>query len=954
MPSIAQSLQQAVQFHQSGRLADAEQIYRSVIRIDPKQPDALHLLGVALQQRGNAKAAADYIGRAVALNPQASVFHANLAAAHKSLGELQEAKNCLEEAVRLDPEFTDAHYNLGTVLKDLDIPDEAANALQRALQLNPAHADAHNNLGIVHAAGGRWNEAVACYRAAVRLRPEHAEAWNNLGLALSMTVDRKEAPACFERAVQLRPDYVQARVNLGNWYREEGDPVAAERVYRDALPWQPHDTTVHNNLGISLKEQGRFHDSLACFSRVLEFDPEHVEAHVNRGFLHGLFGDLPKCWEDSEWRFRAAPPSREFTRPRWQGEPLAGRTLLVHVEQGIGDQVMYASCLPDVAASAGRCLLECDPRLADLFRRSFTGVEVIAESDATPAVPHDVQIPAGSLPMFVRPSLDSFPDRASCLVPDEERVRLWQERFGRLAGRITVGISWRGGSNSALRRQRSIPLEHWHPLLSLPGVNFVTLQYGGYQDERRQAEQMLGVALHDWDDADPWSDLDGFAAQIAALDLVISVDNSTVHFAGGLGIPCWVLLPFVPDWRWMLDRDDSPWYSSLRLFRQPQPGDWNGLLQMVSGELREMTGSPAPANERSAEPAPRKPFAVQEENGSLSADDHSWLQQNATLRWHPEAETLSQERGEFHLRRYEFAAEFCRGKHVLDVACGTGYGSSILSQVAESVSGIDICPDAVDFAARKYGDRIRFQRSFAEHTPFDDAAFDAIVCFEALEHLISARAAMREFVRLLTADGVAVVSVPNNWGFTPHHFSNPDLPFLETLCSEFFAECEYFYNNSGDSPSQTGPGIGPLVGTNLDEAECLIAVCRRPRPLRPSSDRVASLLDEIYTAAFEKHSRFLKLCTRASDAWPTEAPRNIPTVTAGRPLTLQLDTAVELSRVLLRLETDILECTGDSATIAIPDVALAKPRPVQLQLMTPGDKTVASLMLQLASTPRRA
>jgi Tfp pilus assembly protein PilF len=587
MPSIHQSLQQGLRHHQSGRLSEAERVYRSIIRIDPKQPDALHLLGVAQQQRGNAKAAAEYITRAIAHNPRAAVFHANLAAAHKSLEDRPAAKACLEEAIRLDPRFTDAHYNLGTVLKDLDLPDDAIAAFQRALQLDPAHADAHNNLGFVYASQSRWNDAVACYRAAIQHRPQHAEAWNNLGLA--MTGDRPQARECLERAVQLRPEYVQARVNLGNWFREEGDPVKAEQTYRDALPWNSHDTTVHNNLGIALKEQGRFREALDCFQRVLEIDPNHVEAHVNRAFLHGLFGELAKSWEDSEWRFQAAPLSRKFTKPRWQGEPFDGRTILVHVEQGIGDQVMYASCIPDLAAWAGGCILECEPRLVELFRRSLAAVQVVTESEDTPELPHDMHVPAGSVPRFVRPALDSFPRRTSFLIPDEAKVRRWRDRFRQLPGRLTVGVSWRGGSNAELRRQRSIPLERWRPLLSLPYVNFVTLQYGNYEDERRQVEHALGITLHDWDDADAWSDLDGFAAQIAALDLVISVDNSTVHFAGGLGVPCWVLLPFVPDWRWMLDRSDSPWYSSLRLVRQPQPGDWDELLRTVAEKLSKMT-----------------------------------------------------------------------------------------------------------------------------------------------------------------------------------------------------------------------------------------------------------------------------------------------------------------------------------------------------------------------------
>jgi hypothetical protein len=238
-------------------------------------------------------------------------------------------------------------------------------------------------------------------------------------------------------------------------------------------------------------------------------------------------------------------------------------------------------------ATAARCILECDPRLVALFRRSYPQMDVVAESEATPKLPHDVQLPIGSIAQFVRRDLASFPDRRGFLVPDESRVAAWRNRYRELPAGFTVGISWRGGADAERQRRRSIPLDRWRPLLETPGVNFVALQYGEHEDELRAVERTAGIPIHRWPDADPLRDLDGFAARIAALDLVISVDNSTVHFAGGLGVPGWVLLPFDPDWRWMLDHDDSPWYPSLRLFRQPRPGDWAPVLQDVCRELRE-------------------------------------------------------------------------------------------------------------------------------------------------------------------------------------------------------------------------------------------------------------------------------------------------------------------------------------------------------------------------------
>jgi hypothetical protein len=277
---------------------------------------------------------------------------------------------------------------------------------------------------------------------------------------------------------------------------------------------------------------------------------------------------------------------RNFSQPLWDGSSLKGKTLFVQAEQGIGDEIMFASCLEEVINQADLCIVECDERLVPLFARSFLKAMVIkhiSSKDTYPTdlPPVDMRISIGSLPSFLRPNLSSFPQKKSYLISDVHKVEYWRNRIAELGKGLKIGISWRGGITPLVIRRRSIVLEQWSKLFSIPGIHFINLQYGDCKDELAEAKEKLGITIHDWEDADPLKDLDGFAAQISALDMVISVDNSTVHMAGALGVPVWVLLPFVCDWRWMRKIDDTPWYTTVRLFRQTSLGDWDGVFEHV-------------------------------------------------------------------------------------------------------------------------------------------------------------------------------------------------------------------------------------------------------------------------------------------------------------------------------------------------------------------------------------
>ena len=621
-------LEQALAQHRAGELERAADLYRDVIAIDPDHADALHLLGVAMHQRNDYAAAIHSIGRALEIHPEAALFHCNLGAAQRALNLLESAEASFREAVRLDPSFAGAHYNLGCVLEARGKTADAIAAYRRTLECDDGLADAYNNLGRALAKAGQLDESLDCYRHLTALRPacgtahynlgnalfrarrfgEAAaefrkslsfnpnlpEAHNNLGTALKSLERFEEAGECFSRAIALKADYAEAHNNLGTVHQFRGDASEAAACYARALLLHPDFAGAQTNLANIHHDEGFVDAAIAGYDRALTIDPNCAEAGFNRALACLRKGDFARGWAEYEWRWKRKVAPRSFPHPTWNGGPLEGRTLWVYAEQGVGDEIMFASCLPDVLSQGARVVFECDPRLVGLFSRSFPEVQVV------PRLPNldrpigavrnqiDLQCALGSIPRWLRPSLVSFLQRPPFLAADAAARARWRERLTQLGLRLAVGISWQGGLEIDVRRKRSTVLGQWHRLLAAPGVAFVNLQHGNVSPELEELSRDAGLTVHDWPEEDLRNDLDGLAARIAALDLVISVDNSTVHMAGALGVPVWTLLPRAADWRWLMDREDSPWYPTMRLFRQTIAGDWDHVFQRVAEALTAM------------------------------------------------------------------------------------------------------------------------------------------------------------------------------------------------------------------------------------------------------------------------------------------------------------------------------------------------------------------------------
>jgi tetratricopeptide (TPR) repeat protein len=473
----------------------------------------------------------------------------------------------------------DAELALGNACMQAGRYADAAAAYARALAAAPGNARAHNNLAVACAEQRLFDRAIPHYRAALRLDPGYAEAHYNLGNALRELARYGEALACYDRALALRPDWPGAHCNRGLALAAQGRQAAAEAAYGAALALEPNHAEARNNLGLAVQIQGRLDEARAHFDRAIELAPEFASPHANRAQLALLHGDLERGWPEYEWRWRL--PGVFLPRvdvPAWDGSPVAGRTLLLRAEQGFGDTIQFARFAAVLSDAGATTVLECQPALALLLAKA-RGVSAVAPRGAR--LPRcDFQIPLASLPgaLGVR-ALQGIPTEVPYLTVDQARRDAWRARLAQYEGG-KVGIAWRGNPKHPQDCHRSIPPERFAALGVRSGVTLVSLQAGEH------APGIPGIVEPAPDPERSPLPFEDWAALISALDLVVTCDSVMAHLAGALGVPVWVALPLVPDWRWLLGRDDSPWYPTARLFRQRRLDDWEEVFARIAAALR--------------------------------------------------------------------------------------------------------------------------------------------------------------------------------------------------------------------------------------------------------------------------------------------------------------------------------------------------------------------------------
>ena len=544
--AVQKNLGTGFALHQQGKLDEAQFYYEKVLKADAKNFDALHLQGVIAHQRQDYGAAIELLNRAIQQNPRNALAYLNRANTLKALGDIEQAIANYKQAVAIHPEYAEAYVNLGIALQEIQQADQA----------------------------------LSFYRKAIALKPDFAEAFFALGNALQDCGQTEAAVLSLQEATRLRPGFAAAYCNLGNLFKELGRFDDAVAVFAEAIRAQPDFAVAHCNLGNVQKEMQQFRMAIASYSRATALNPDFAEAHWNRALVHLLLGEFEAAWPLFEWRWKAKKNNislPDFRRPLWLGEPaLSGKTMLICWDQGFGDTIQFCRYASHVQALGAKVLLVVPPSLVPLLK-TLDGADQVLGPDE-PISDFDYYCPLMSLPLAFHTTLRTIPAPKAYLHADEGKSNFWAAKLPR-TGRKRVGIAWSG---STTNKSRSVPLEEL--ILHLPKhLDYVCLQKD-VTDQERDILSDENMYCFEQDIAD-FSDT---AALCGLMDMVISIDTSAAHLAGALGKQTWVLLPHLPDWRWLLERTDCPWYPSMRLYRQDDMGAWGPVLQRVVQELSEL------------------------------------------------------------------------------------------------------------------------------------------------------------------------------------------------------------------------------------------------------------------------------------------------------------------------------------------------------------------------------
>lgn len=628
--TVEDALRRAHAHWDAGQPREAEALCMRVLAAVPSQPDALHLLGIMAHAYGRGELALDLLARACASPHATAIHHSNRAEVCRQAGRLDDAEAAARRAVALDPALTDAWNNLGIVLQEGGRLAQSLACLEQVAAQRPDMPQAHNNLANTLLRLGYVGRAESHYRRALALRPNYAETHSNLALLLCQRGDLAGAEAHARRAIELEPSLGDAYRNLAQIQRaaqqgdaarhtvdalrpfspaqgeasrsEAADPalaawqaaerdaraLLAQRRYADAearlaplLADRQVPIALWQLMAAALRPQGRIEETRAIQQMIVDTVPGELPARFDLAETLLLLGDFGRGWREYRYRYSLAHTiamERKMQQPRWTGEPVPAKTLLIHDEQGFGDAFQFLRMVPWARSRSGaRVVLQTMPEVLPLARRAGGFDEIVARDDLPPAF--DVHCEMMSLPMALGLSMADLPGQVPYLRADPERVALWRGRLGALP-RPWVALVWAGRPTHQNDANRSLALSALAPL-ARSGASFVSLQKG--DAAAQAAAPPAGMCLYAAGEA--IEDFDDTAAILELADLLISVDSSPVHLAGALGRPVWTLLPFVPDWRWLLEREDSPWYPTMRLFRQARPGDWDEVIGRVAEAL---------------------------------------------------------------------------------------------------------------------------------------------------------------------------------------------------------------------------------------------------------------------------------------------------------------------------------------------------------------------------------
>ena len=578
-----------------GEIDQAYEHFQKSIAILPSYP-AFYNLGLLMQERGQLEESIVYYKKSIATNPNFDQAYNNLGNVFQETGQYDEAYSYYQQAIKINPKYFEAEVNLGILCMKMEDFGQATKHFQKVLQLSPQYPEAYNNLGLVLWEQGKIEEAKVCFRRALKINTVFPAAYTNLGnVLLKEYGEIGKAIALYKRAISVDPNNFEAFNSLGYAFQQKEDFDRALKAYQKAVEINPGCYEAYCNLGYAHHQHKNFEEALQSYQSALSINSNQARAHFNYSMTLLTMGSFSEGWEKYEWRWQdrefVSEHERKFPQPLWDGSSLAGKSILIWLEQGVGDQIMFASLLPELQLQARQVLVETGKRLIPIFQRSYKRVDIIPAQNPPDSIllnnSIDFQSPIASLSRWLLPTEASFPKYQFYLKSCPKRTEMLQKKYQKLAGgKFLIGISWKS-ANKVLGSRKTASLAHWESLLSQKDCFFINLQYGDVKREIEEFFQQTGIQIYCDDEINSLESLDDFAAQVAALDLIISTSNTTVHMAGALGKPVWTLLSYVSGWRWMIDRSDSPWYPSMVLFRQKSIGNWSSVFQSVHNHLKE-------------------------------------------------------------------------------------------------------------------------------------------------------------------------------------------------------------------------------------------------------------------------------------------------------------------------------------------------------------------------------
>ncbi|QDT40530.1 lipoprotein NlpI [Gimesia alba] len=584
MVEIQEQLKTALSHHQSGELDQAETIYQSVLKSDGQNWEAMYYLGTLQLQRGDLDQSITNFLKVTQLQPELPDVHNNLGVAYHAAGKWQESGQSFEQALRINPHYERAYFNLGSLLESRGLFTEAVKCYRKSYDLNRENLETYQKVADVLKLAGDWAEAAAIYRELLEKVPEDFNLAMKLAYVLVLQRQYRDAIQLYESMLETHPEHYQILVSLSYAYESMGNIEAAIQSAERSIQAAPVQPEGYNNLGNALKLKHDVEGACENFKKALSLRPDFAMAEFNLATTYMLNGDLAAGWRGYERRADIGPAPRiVFSGPRWQGEPLAGKTIFLWCEQGFGDTFLFVRFAMELKRKgAAKVLLLCQTELAALLRSIPEIDQILIEGDEIPE--HDYQSALLSVPLFLETTQETIPVDVPFVVPPVERQQSWHDFLSGYAGK-KIGLNWSGNLNFPKDEFRSIPLETFLPLGELPGVQLVSLQQVNGLDQIEALQASWNLLQPGAEYGAETGNFTEVAALIQNLDLVITSDTAVAHLAGCLGVPVWILVSQLPEWRWLLDRTDSPWYPTARLFRQTQLGEWEPVIAEVKAAL---------------------------------------------------------------------------------------------------------------------------------------------------------------------------------------------------------------------------------------------------------------------------------------------------------------------------------------------------------------------------------